>query len=97
MSACREGSLSNSLAAKAAGGTPNEMKIAAGDSMADVIKAKGGQEGEYRWQMKARDDALAVVRERDVGHGLVQVLREHLAAPDVEGADGAVDGGGHDR
>ena len=51
----------SAAAAKAAGGTPTEMKIAAGDSMAEVVKAKGGQEGEYRWQMKARDDAAALV------------------------------------
>jgi hypothetical protein len=49
------------VAAAAANGTPNEMRLAAGDAMAECVKALGGRDGGYRWQVKARSDAGAVV------------------------------------
>jgi hypothetical protein len=48
-------------AALAAKGTSNEMRLAAGDAMAEWVKALGRQEGEYRWQVEARDSAAGLV------------------------------------
>jgi hypothetical protein len=48
-------------AAAAAHGTPNEMKLAAADAMAEWVKSLGGDEGEYRHQAQARQEAAALV------------------------------------
>jgi hypothetical protein len=45
------------------------MRLAAGDAMAEWVKALGGQEGEYRWQHEARDSAAGLVEKMQAAQG----------------------------
>jgi hypothetical protein len=48
-------------AAAAAYGTTHEMRLAAADAMAEWVKSLGGEEGKFRYQVQAREEATALV------------------------------------
>jgi hypothetical protein len=64
-------------AAAAANGTPNEMKLAAADAMAEWVKSLGGQKGEYRHQAQAREEAKALV-DKMAGEMMGSTMAEEL-------------------
>jgi hypothetical protein len=70
-------------AAAAAHGTPNEMKLAAADAMAQWVKSLGGQKGEYRHQAQAREEAKALV-DKMAGEMMGSTMAEDLQGGVVE-------------